>query len=166
MTKAQKLIDAAVAKVNLGPVIPGGQAMLLHDLTHITDGMDAGGSVWPAFDDGIGHPGMAVLAPEALTITGHGHAKRRDGNPNGLSINIAVGASKIEYWIGHLENLAPIGAKIKKGGQIASISPNHEAPHVHFGINALPLIGHDLDHHTDYTHGAPTVGAQLKAAGF
>jgi hypothetical protein len=149
----------------LGPVIPGGLPILEQDLTHITDGMTEGGSVWPAFDDGVGHPGMAVLAPEMLTITGHGHAKRRDGSPNGLSINVAVGASKIRYWIGHVEMPAAVGTVVKAGGKIAVISANHEAPHVHFGIDAIPLIGHDFAHHTNYTHGAPTVGAQLRAAG-
>jgi hypothetical protein len=149
-------------KVDLGPVIKGGVPILQQDLTHETGGLTG----FPAFDDGIGHPGMVVIAPETVTITGHGHAVRRDGTPNGLSLNLAVGASGIRYWIGHLENLAPIGAKVKKGGQLATISPNHEAPHVHVGIDAAGLIGHELLHHTDYTHGAPTVGAQLKAAGF
>jgi len=151
-------------KLNLGPIVKGGVSILLQDLTHVTDGMDAGGSVWPALDDGVGHPGLAVLAPEALTITGHGHAKRRDGKPDGLSINIAVGASKLEYWIGHLADLLPVGTKVRKGQQLATISSNHEAPHVHLGINAIPLLGHDLAHHDNYTHGAPKIGAQLLQA--
>lgn len=153
-------------RVVLGPVIAGGHSILDQDLTHITDGMTDGGSVWPAFDDGVGHPGMKVLAPERLKITGHGQALRRSGRPNGKSINIAIGASGIEYWIGHLEDVAAIGAIVQKGGKIGVISANHEAPHVHFGINARTLLGRDLDHHANYTHGAPKVGVQLRAAGF
>jgi hypothetical protein len=34
-------------------------------------------------------------------------------------------------------------------------------PHVHLAIDARPLLGHHLISHTDYTHGAPTIGAQL-----
>lgn len=148
----------------LGPVVRGGKPILEQDLTHITGGLTAGGSVWPAFDEAIGRPGLTVIAPEAVTVTGHGRARRRDGNPNGQSINLAVGASGIEYWFGHLENLAPVGAKVKKGGRLGTISPNHEAPHVHVGINAKPLIGRDLDHHANYTHGATKVGLDLARA--
>lgn len=165
LDKVMKDLGTPVTPVPaLGPIVKGGTSILLQDLTHITDGLTAGGSVWPAFDDAIGHPGTIVIAPEAGKVTGHGHARRRDGNPNGLSINIFVGASGIEYWIGHLENLAPIGASLKKGGKLGTISPNHEAPHVHCGMNAIPLIGKDLDHHTNYTHGASKVGVQLKKA--
>lgn len=146
----------------LGPVVKGGQTVLEHDLTHITDGLTADGSVWPAFDDAIGHPGMVVIAPEPGVVTGHGHAKRRDGRPDGQSVNVFVGQSGIEYWIGHVENVAPVGARVRKGGRLGTISPNHEQPHVHVGVNALRLVGRDLEHHTDYTHGAPTVGAQLR----
>jgi hypothetical protein len=148
-------------KVNLGPVINGGKTILDQDLTHRTDGVPG----FAAFDDGIGHPGMAVIAPEALTITDHGSAVRRDGTPDGGSV-YATGSSGIRYWIGHVENRAAIGMKIQKGATFCTISPNHEAPHVHWGLDASALIGHELIHHDDYTHGAPTVGEQLRKAGF
>jgi len=156
------------AKVDLGPIVRGGTSILQMDATHVTDGMNLHGSVWPALDDGFGHPGLTVIAPENVRVTGHGHAKRRDGRPNGVSINIAVGDSGIEYWIGHLDTtgLAPVGAKVKKGGKLGVITANHEAPHVHLGINACKLLGgKDLLHHNDYTHGAPLIGLQLKNAG-
>ena len=155
----------AKPKIDLGPIIAGGRPLLDQDLTHVTDGFDDHGSVWPALDDGIGHPGIVVIAPELVEITGHGRARRRDGNPNGQSLNIAVGASGLEYWIGHLENLAAVGAKVKPGGRLGTISPNHEAPHVHVGINARKVLGHDFAHHTNYTHGAPTIGVQLRSSG-
>jgi hypothetical protein len=148
----------------LGPIVRGGRALVAQDLTHITDGMTAHGSVWPALDDGVGHPGLVVIAPEDVTVTGHGRAKRRDGRPDGVSINIAAGGSKLEYWIGHLQDPVAVGSRVKKGQRLASISPNHEAPHVHVGINAVALIGHDLAHHSDYTHGAPLIGVQLAQA--
>lgn len=153
-------------RVVLGPVTVGGASILDLDLTHITDGFHDGGSRWPALDDGLGHPGRRVIAPERVRITGHGRALRRSGAPNGQSINIAVGASGMEYWIGHIENPAPVGATVAKGGTLGVISANHEAPHVHVGINARKLLGHDLAHHADYTHGAPKIGVQLRAAGY
>lgn len=146
----------------LGPIVRGGAPLLEHDLTHRTDGLDAHGSVWPAFDDGIGRPGLVVIAPELVTITGHGRAVRRDGRPNGRSLDLAIGASGLEYWIGHLEQPAPVGSRVRKGARLGVISANHEAPHVHVAVNARPLLGRDLEHHTNYTHGAPRIGAQLR----
>lgn len=140
----------------LGPVVPGGRSILLEDLTHETGGLPG----FPAFDAGFGHPGLAVLAPELLTVTKIGRAVRRDGSPDGKSVH-ATGRSGLRYWIGHVENVPAIGAKIAKGKRLATISPNHEVPHVHVGINADSVLGHELEHHTDYTHGAPTLGAQL-----
>lgn len=165
LAAALRELEPAKPKLDLGPILAGGVPLLAFDLTHVTDGMDEHGSVWPALDTGIGHPGIAVIAPELVEVTGHGSAKRRDGTPNGRSINIAVGASGLEYWIGHVEQLAAVGAKVKRGGRLGVISANHEAPHVHVGINGRKLLGHDFAHHTNYSHGAPTIGAQLRNAG-
>lgn len=143
---------------NLGPVVRGGKPILEHDLTHATGGLPG----FPAFDDGF-KAGRTVIAPERLTVTALGRARRRDGRPNGQSVH-ATGRSGIRYWFGHVAAPAPIGTVIPKGKRVAVISSNHEAPHLHVGIDARPLIGHELKHHTDYTHGAPTVGAQLTRA--
>lgn len=142
---------------NLGPVIAGGRSILLEDLTHATGGLPG----FPAFDAGFGRPGVAVIAPERLTVTKIGRARRRDGSPNGRSVH-ATGASGLRYWFGHVEQPPAVGAELRKGARVALISANHEVPHLHVGIDARALIGHELEHHTDYTHGGPTLGAQLR----
>lgn len=141
----------------LGPVVRGGTPILEQDLTHATGGLDG----YPAFDDAVGHPGMAVIAPEALTVTRQSSARRRDGQPNGKAF-YATGASGLQYWFGHVDVAPAVGAAFRKGQRMAAISANHEAPHVHVGINAHAVLGHELAHHTNYTHGAPKVGAQLR----
>lgn len=141
---------------SLGPVVFGGQSVLDHDLTHATGGLDG----FPAFDDGF-QAGASVLAPEPLKVTGIGSARRRDGNPNGKSVH-ATGVSGIRYWFGHVENPRVTGSAIPKGERFAIVSGNHEMPHLHVGIDASALIGHELEHHTDYTHGGRTVGEQLR----
>lgn len=144
----------------LGPVIPGGKTILEQDLTHETGGVPH----HPAFDDAVGRPGLNVLAPESLLVERVGRAARRDGSPNGKSIH-ALGASGIHYWFGHVEDPAPPGTRVGKGRKIGTISANHEAPHVHVGMDGRKLLGGaDFEHHTNYTHGAPTVGAQLLKA--
>jgi hypothetical protein len=143
----------------LGPVVPGGVPVLDHDLTHATDGVPG----YPAFDDGFGHVGMKVLAPETFKVTKLGQFVRRDGNPNGRSV-YGTGASGIKWVFGHVENPPAIGATIKRGVAFCVISGNHESPHLHVGIDAQALIGHELLHHIDYTHGAPMIGAQLTKA--
>jgi len=140
----------------LGPVIKGGTSVLKQDLTHATGGLPG----YPAFDDGIGHPGKQVIAPERLTVTRQSSARRRDGSPDGKAFH-ATGASTIKYWFGHVDHAPTVGSVFQKGQAMSTISANHEAPHVHVGINTDTLLGHELDHHTNYTHGAPTVGAQL-----
>ena len=143
---------------DLGPVVRGGLSVLDHDLTHATGGLPG----FPAFDDGFGAAGKAVLAPEKLTITRIGSAVRRDGKPNGRSIR-ATGASGIRYWFGHLEQPAAVNSVVRRGAKIGVISANHEEPHVHVGMDASALVGHELVHHTNYTHGAPTVRVQFEA---
>ena len=145
----------ARATPDLGPVTPGGVTVLAHDLTHATGGLDG----YPAFDDAFS-AGVLVIAPEPLKITAHGSTRRRDGQPNGRSVS-ATGDSGIRYWFGHIEQPEATGSRVAKGGRIAVVSGNHEEPHLHLGIDARPLTGFEFEHHTDYTHGAATVGAQL-----
>lgn len=150
---------APVSKVPaLGPVTPIGKTVLMQDLTHETGGLPG----YPAFDDGFA-AGTAVLAPEALTVTRQSSARRRDGRPNGKAF-YATGVSALEYWFGHVDVAPPVGKRFKKGAVMAHVSANHEVPHVHVGIDARTMIGHELVHHTNYTHGAPKVGVQLAAA--
>lgn len=136
---------------NLGPVYVGGQSILHHDLTHETDGLPG----YPAFDDGW-VAGRQVIAPEDMVIT-------RIGSAQGGSSVYATGRSLMRYWFGHVALPSPLGP-VKKGRAFAVISSHESPPHVHVGIDAKPLIGHELIHHTDYSHGAPTVGAQLTKA--
>lgn len=143
----------------LGPVVVGGRTVLEQDLTHATDGVPG----YPAFDDGFNHPGLAVIAPETFKVTKIGRFVRRDGTPDGKSV-YGTGASGIRWVFGHLENVPAVGATVKANAKFATISPNHEQPHVHVGVNAKALIGHELAHHTNYTHGAATVGQQLAAS--
>lgn len=150
--------DLAASSVPpLGPVVRGGKSVLLQDLTHATGGLDG----YPAFDDGF-RAGLAILAPEPVTVTRQSGARRRDGRANGKAF-YATGASGLKYWFGHTDLAPQVGASFRKGQTMCHISGNHEAPHLHVGIDARPLIGRELAHHTDYTHGAPTVGAQLAA---
>lgn len=141
---------------NLGPVIAGGQSILLEDFTHATSGVP----FYPAFDTGVGHPGLAVIAPETVAVTKLGRFTRRDGTPDGRSV-YADGRSGLRYVFGHLENVVANGTTIRKGGRVGVISANHEAPHLHLGIDARALLGRELDHHTDYTHGSTPLGEQL-----
>lgn len=141
---------------SLGPVVSGGRSILLEDLTHATDGVPG----YPAFDTGVGRPGLAVLAPEALTVTRLGRFVRRDGRPNGRSV-YATGRSTLRYVFGHLEQPVAVGTQLRKGSRVGVISSNHEAPHLHLGIDARPLLGRELEHHLDYTHGSPPLGEQL-----
>lgn len=144
--------------IALGPVIAGHPSLMAQDLTHITDGFTALGSVWPAYDD-FAKPGTNVLAPETLTITEWGSARF------GESIH-AHGASGILYWFGHIDRRKPVGSKIKKGVSFCKISAEHPTPHVHVALDGRPLLGHDFVHRTGYKHGAPKVGVQLKEHGY
>jgi hypothetical protein len=140
----------------LGPVVRGGKTILAHDLTHATSGVPG----FPAFDDGFGAAGLAVLAPEPLVVY-------RQSGAQGGDAFYARGDSRIEYWFGHVDQAPATGARFRKGqtmARIARIGQDDGGPHVHVGINARPLIGRDLRHRTNYSHGAPTVGAQLAEA--
>lgn len=140
---------AIVGHSHLGPVLAGHKGVCDNDLTHATSGF----AFHPAFDD-MSPAGAAVLAPEDMTITKWGSAK------GGESIH-ASGISGIHWWFGHIDDRAAVGTKVKQGKKFASVSSEHEHPHVHVGIDARALIGRELFHHTNYTHGAPTVCKQL-----
>ena len=158
MTRLGKLeADLEPPKVPaLGPIWKGGKSILLHDLTHLTAGIP----LYPAFDDAYVQ-GREITAPEALTII----APYTSARP-GMAF-YAKGKSLLRYWFGHLDRNHPLGKQFVKGQLIGRVAPNSigGGPHAHCGINVELLLGSgkQLAHHTDYTHGAPTVGAQLAA---
>lgn len=140
----------------LGPIWRGGQSILLHDLTHMTSNMPEG-DIYPAYDDAF-DVGVEIIAPEALEVT-------RDSSANPGDAFYATGDSGIRYWFGHLDRAPRRGSRFKKGGVLGRVAPNHlgGGPHAHIGIDAQPLCGFILKHRTDYRHGAPLVGVQLRA---
>ena len=138
---------------NLGPIYSGSKSVLDQDLTHATGGLD----LYPAFDDAFGE-GRTIIAPENIEIT-----KASSSNPGDACY--ALGDSGIQYWFGHLTTAPSVGVRISKGGKVGVTCVNNigGGPHCHLGINVENLWGKgkQLQHHTDYTHGAPTVGDQL-----
>jgi hypothetical protein len=139
----------------LGPVHPNGKSVLDHDLTHPTGGI----SLYPAFDDAF-DPGATIIAPEAIKIV-------RDSSSDPGDACYAEGDSKIDYWFGHMVSAPKVGTRIGKGGKVGVVLDHNQGggPHVHVGVNVERLWGNgkQLSHHTNYTHGAPTVGSQLAA---
>jgi len=140
---------------DLGPVVKGGQSVLDHDCTHATGGIP----LYPAFDDAFAQ-GLTIIAPEPLTVT------RQSSSRPGHAF-YATGSSGIRYWFGHLDALPAVGMKFAKGTRIGRTcaNPIGGGPHVHVGVNVETLWGkgRELAHHTNYTHGAPTIRAQLAA---
>lgn len=160
MQKLNRLLAdlAAPAVPNLGPVLEDGLAMLLHAPTHNTDGVPG----FSAFDTGFGEAGRKILAPEPLVIT------KQSGAQGGDAV-YARGASKIEYWIGHIGVPPVTGRKFKRGEVIARIADQAGTDHVHWGVDTRPLTGRTLlygrnGNGPDYTFGSPTIGAQLAKA--
>lgn len=160
--RAMKHLDALQAALkpkpvvlpDLGPVWAGGKSVLDHDLTHPTSGIPR----YPAFDDAFVE-GREIIAPEDLKVT-------RASSSNPGAAMYAVGASGIQYWFGHLAFAPAVGRMFKKGQTMGKVGPNRVGggPHVHVGVNVEKLLGpgKELEHHTNYTHGAPTVREQLK----
>jgi hypothetical protein len=140
---------------DLGPVWAGGKSVLEHDLTHKTSGIN----LYPAFDDAF-NQGRVVIAPEPLVVV-----LPATGSVPGKAF-YARGRSRLHYWFGHLDRSHPPGTSFAKGAAVGRVAANSigGGPHVHVGINIEELAGdgRQLLHHSDYTHGAPTVGAQLK----
>ena len=158
MARLRKLeSDLAVQVPDLGPVWVGGKSVLLHDLTHATSGIP----LYPAFDDAF-NQGRIIIAPEPITVC------NRDTSANPGEAFFACGRSKIDYWFGHLDRDHPLGTKFAKGDAVGKVAANNVGggPHVHVGVNVERLLGEgrQLIHHTNYTHGAMLIGAQLKKA--
>ena len=90
--------------------------------THPTDGLEKEG--FRSATDIMGNPGTPVGAPEAGKIV-------RWGSAQGGSSIWFQGASGRMYWIGHIDNIAKPGTRVKRGQVIATISADHPRPHVH-----------------------------------
>lgn len=149
------LLDQHAGRVpDLGPVMRGGKPVLDHDLTHATSGIP----LYPAFDDAFAQ-GIEVIAPEDLTVTEQSSSRPGDAF-------YAQGKSGIRYWFGHLAGAPANGRHFAKGQTVGIVGPNTigGGPHVHVGLNVELVWGprKQLQHRTDYRHGAPTVGDQLR----
>lgn len=146
--------DPVVPVPALGPVWVGGKSVLLHDLTHATSGIP----LYPAFDDAFVE-GREIIAPENMTVSSVG------SSTPGMAF-YTTGESHIKYWFGHLDRTHSAGKFFRKGAVIGRVARNNVGggPHVHVGINVEELFGRgkQLIHHTNYTHGAPLIGVQLK----
>lgn len=138
---------------NVGPVFNGGKSVLQHDCTHATGGVP----LYPAFDDAFSQ-GTVIIAPEEITIT-----RASSSSPGDACY--ADGKSGLRYWIGHLVSAPAVGVKLSKGQTIGKVCANSQGggPHVHIGVNVERLwgTGKQLQHKTNYTHGAPLIGDQL-----
>ena len=151
---AQDFKPDPIVVPNLGPVWSGGKSVLLHDLTHATSRI----SRFPAFDDAF-EQGTVILACEDMEVYD-------DSSSNPGEAFYTLGKSKLRYWYGHLDRSHPVHTKFRKGDAVGRVCANNigGGPHVHVGINIELLVGagKELLHHTNYTHGAPLVGVQLK----
>ncbi len=163
--KAMPKLDKAIAELTgppvpaLGPVKPNGLAVLLHALTHNTDGFEG---IWPAFDDTDVNVGTPVVAPESCTVIDH------TGSDGGVGFKVR-GTSKIVHLFLHCSVRPPVGATFAKGAKLSTVARIREdqgGPHIHYALDTRPLIGVWLKYGRngngpDYTYGSPTIGAQL-----
>jgi hypothetical protein len=89
--------------------------------THATSNLG-----WPAIDI-PGKPGTPVRSPLAGEIVRHGSAQ--GGEALYLDTN---GDGQGDYWLGHVTQMLPVGTRVRRGQQIAVISPDHAVPHAHW----------------------------------
>lgn len=153
LVRETKTLIAPRSAPNLGPIVDGGQLLLDQDLTHPTSGIP----LYPAFDDAFA-VGYDVLAPERMVVS-------RDSSSNPGRAFYATGDSKLKYWFAHLDRTHYAGQVFNKGAFVGNVAPNYigGGPHCHVGVNVELLLGwgEQLAHRTNYTHGAPTIRAQL-----
>lgn len=166
--EAMRLIDDVEASLDkppiplLGPVKPGGKAVLLHQLTHDTDGF---GGVWPAFDDTLVRVGTPVLAPESCRVIDH------TGSDGGVGFKVR-GSSGVIHLFLHQASRPAMGQVFLRGeklSSVAKITADQGGPHIHYALDTRPLINKWLKYGRngngpDYTYGSPTIGVQLSQA--
>lgn len=92
--------------------------------THITDGLDWNQGRKTAVDI-MASPGTPVGAPEDGQVV-------RWGSAQGGEALYFQGASGRMYWLGHIDDRAPVGSRVSQGAVLARVSADHPAPHVHF----------------------------------
>lgn len=81
---------------------------------------------WPAVDI-MGKPGTTVGSPVTGTVVRWGSAQGGEA----LYLDGPDKDSEPDFWIGHVENRAPVGSRVKRGAPIARISAKHPRPHAH-----------------------------------
>lgn len=91
--------------------------------SHVTDGLDLNKGSKTAGDI-MAAPGTPVGAPESGTVFRWGSAQ------GGEALYFRGDSGKV-YWMGHIDNRAPVGTKVRKDQVIASVSADHPAPHLH-----------------------------------
>lgn len=145
----------------VGPLWKGGKCVLDHAPTHSTTGIP----LYPAFDDAF-KTGTEIFAPEDLVIS------ERDTSANPGEAVFADGASKLDYWIAHLDRDHPVGKKFAKGEFLGRVifTTQGGGPHCHCGVNIERLFGADQQllwgadgDGPNYTFGSPTIREQLEA---
>jgi hypothetical protein len=141
---------------DLGSVWNGGLTVLQQDLTHPTEGIP----LYPAYDDAF-QEGREIIAPDVCEVW------KKDTSASPGEAVYLKGLQKVDFWLGHIDRDYNLGVQFKKGQFIARVAPQHTGggPHCHVGVNVERLIGagKQLVGHTNYTHGAPLVGVQLRA---
>jgi hypothetical protein len=92
--------------------------------THITDGLDWNHGKKTAIDI-LGKPGTAVIVPFNGVV-------EKWGSAQGGEAMYLRDSNGRRYWLGHIEDRIPAGVSFAAGTQIATISPHHATPHVHW----------------------------------
>lgn len=142
----------------LGPITPDGPRLLDYDPTHLTSGLG-----WPALDAGW-RAGKAVLAPEPCRVYDN-----TSSSQGGDAFYVRGEESGCPHWVAHIVHVPELGRRFARGERMTTISSDHREPHVHWAMDARPLIGSHLKYGRtgagpNYTHGSPTIGEQLEAA--
>jgi hypothetical protein len=117
--RKSKSFTPTTTKMRKGLLIPGTS----WKGTHVTDGLDWNHGQKTAVDI-MARAGTQVGAPEAGTIIRHGSAQ------GGQALYFKADSGHL-YWMGHLDDLGPVGEHFDRGARIALISADHPAPHLH-----------------------------------
>lgn len=91
--------------------------------THVTDNLDWNNGRKTARDI-MAAAGTTVLAPESGTVV-------RWGGAQGGQAMYFMSDSGHLYWLGHIDSMAQVGTRVKRGQRLALISADHAAPHLH-----------------------------------
>lgn len=94
--------------------------------THITDGLDWSRGKKTAVDI-MARAGTPVLSPVAGTVIRWGSAQGGEA----LYLDDDDPDKEPDFWLGHVEDRAPVGTRVRRGQKIARISGNHPRPHAH-----------------------------------